>query len=732
MKNSIKNQLLTASIYLIFILFILSVISIPIFSQSQSRVEKNAVNLLLLIDSSGSMRQTDPQDIRKMAAQSIVSFLSEKDKVAVVEFDADARVLCDWKEAINKEDLFKIINKAGNQGAFTDFRVGLEKALDLTAKAEKERRTVILVLSDGLFEPNLASDAYAPYNLGYVRSALGKSGAEKKRIQSEYRKKILPVAKRKVESEQLPKFREQKVEIFTLAFSPNSDQMFLREMADYTNLNKPEVHNFYAEKATDLVEVFTNIASYWKNLIIAHQETGEIRSGVQKDIFLDEFLNDAFFVVFVEKSGIFQLEGEDGRSGKVMPETHPNLKIHSVGKQGIPGRWMYSFTQGDGRYLLLIVGENRLELDLHGLKSQYLYGELVEASIYVKVGGQNAISSISSDSIIETSLWFEGRSISTVQLERNRDNFDFEYTPQRPGNYQIRFKLLGRDRNGREILPRPSRDYEFRVMPNFFVTPERLDFGDLKKGKSKGLKFNVHSGMPSQISVKVRGNILYGSHNIDKKDKLPNIEETTFTIKSGEVLEKDVVLNIPKNGSWGDYEGEILFEPSQGQVYTIEFRVHIPSWREWVTKAAILFLILIIGILIYLGYIWGKLGTPHGVMRYLKTPAGVIKSDVSLSRIKRGRITNLINYKRHIVTIASKKADIILKDLPAGLRIQLRFYRFGGNYIRNSSLKASTHTILVVDPISQVTIKRRNSQYYRLRTDTKIEFEGYEVIFKHI
>lgn len=90
------------------------------------------LSVAFLLDASGSMRENDPEDLRKAAAQAVVALLAPEDEVAVLEFEAGARILsgrpdAPWLSAAQRMQIFEAVSTGGNRGGFTDFRVGLQQ-----------------------------------------------------------------------------------------------------------------------------------------------------------------------------------------------------------------------------------------------------------------------------------------------------------------------------------------------------------------------------------------------------------------------------------------------------------------------------------------------------------------------------------------------------------------------------------------------------------------------------
>jgi len=709
------------------VIFLISLVFVSISFSLRAETAYQPLSLVLLMDSSGSMKRTDPEGIRKLAAQAIITMLSPSDEVAIVEFSTDAKVLSDWKPSSEREELFSAISKVSEEGMFTDFRAGLESAKKLILKAPKGNRRVVLLLSDGILEPNPYSDRYAPYYIQYRLATMRKSKGEKLRIYREkFRSKLSPVAKRLINSDILPLLRENKVEIYTIGFSPEADRGFLRYLADETSRAHMESHCFYAREAGDLMDAFTDLLYYWGNMMKLYSEEGEVHPGRSRVIFIDEFLKDPLFLVLTEKKCEFSVQSENGVGEAPLEGTHPKLRIVPLLAKTPPGEWIYGFKSGSGRYKLMILGRSAIAMEVRGLEGRYLYGRPIEALVILKIGEKDARSFLGSSSKVIAEIASEVSEKRSLELREVKRGFKFKYTPQQSGLFRIKFTLFAKDKAGREILPRPSREYKVEVMPRFFVEPGYIDFGDLKRGRTRSTTVKIHFGLPERREIRVKGII-----KTKGEDKLPFIREFSFSIEPGQILQKEIYISAPKGGKWGDFEGEILFKAEDGESYGVGFHVHVPSKWEWLTKAFLFLILLIILALIFLSGIWGLKASPVGVLRPLKVPTGVIMTDIELSKVKKGILKRWLNWKKNVVTIGGR-GDVELGGIPGDMKAELIFHRFGGNYIRNASPKNSNCVITVINPDVGATIRRGSGESYRLSHGLKIIMGDYTLRYENI
>jgi len=105
------------------------------------------LHLAIVIDSSGSMTRSDPEDLRKTAAAFIVGRLGDDDRATVVDFDHAARVLADATS--DRKLLQKAIDAIDSDGG-TVIGSGLDAAfMSLSREPEEEIVRGVILLSDG-------------------------------------------------------------------------------------------------------------------------------------------------------------------------------------------------------------------------------------------------------------------------------------------------------------------------------------------------------------------------------------------------------------------------------------------------------------------------------------------------------------------------------------------------------------------------------------------------------
>lgn len=103
------------------------------------------LEIVFLIDESGSMSSSDPGRIRADVAIELTDNLGSTDKAAVIAFDDGTRLLTDFTS--DKDVIKEAINQVGDYGG-TDMYLGLERSFELF-EGEATTSRYIVLLTDG-------------------------------------------------------------------------------------------------------------------------------------------------------------------------------------------------------------------------------------------------------------------------------------------------------------------------------------------------------------------------------------------------------------------------------------------------------------------------------------------------------------------------------------------------------------------------------------------------------
>lgn len=110
---------------------------------------KTGIDIVFVVDSSGSMRSNDGSGIRKDAVKNFVDKLGKDDRAAVVDFDDSARIYQSFTS--DHQDLYSAVDKVDSSGG-TSLSAGMKVAINLFTENSYTRTDAykyIVFLTDG-------------------------------------------------------------------------------------------------------------------------------------------------------------------------------------------------------------------------------------------------------------------------------------------------------------------------------------------------------------------------------------------------------------------------------------------------------------------------------------------------------------------------------------------------------------------------------------------------------
>ncbi len=165
------------------------------------------LDAVVIMDSSGSMKNTDPRELRKPAAKLFITLLGEEDRLSVVSFSDNAypiTFLTPLNSERNKQRSLTATDRVSSKGIYTNIHAAIHKGISFLKKSKQQQRDPIIVLmSDGQMDV----------------------GDEQRSL--ELRQKIM--------DELVPELIAHKIKIYSIAFTEHSDQTLLQEIADATH-----------------------------------------------------------------------------------------------------------------------------------------------------------------------------------------------------------------------------------------------------------------------------------------------------------------------------------------------------------------------------------------------------------------------------------------------------------------------------------------------------------------
>lgn len=362
--------------------------------------EKPPLDTVVIMDSSGSMKLTDPKQLRKPAAKLFISLLGQEDRLSVVSFSSQAWPIT-FLTPLNTEKQIKqalaATDKISHKGALTNIHSALSKGLEfLQESGQLNREPIIILMSDGQMDVG---------------------DAEKSR---QLRTQII--------DDLIPQLIEHKIKVYSIAFTAASDQELLQKIAEATD-------GRYALAASDdvLHKVFSKIFEQTKepNMLPLHENMFIVDPSIQEVTIIANKASD--------KSQIY-LQGPSGdkfnatfKSEKIKWFVSSSFDMITINKPE-EGEWKILFSDDDNRaYIVADVKlRTRFELDSESdnpeliIKAWFEQNETTEANEKLLKNMTVTLEIEHPDSTIETLI---------VDTTNETGEFIVKYTPTMDGIY---------------------------------------------------------------------------------------------------------------------------------------------------------------------------------------------------------------------------------------------------------------------------------------------------------
>lgn len=327
-------------------------------------VESDKIDAVLLLDTSGSMLATDPQALRYEGAKLFINLLRPGDRVAVIAFDQNARIVSPFishDDEVATKNLDDTVGKLSASGIYTDLLSGVEAARDLIKENKRpDANAIILLLSDGKMDPDPAIGTAAFRSEQLLNSVL-------------------------------PDLKSKSIKVNTIYFSEQADQQLLSEIALASEgasafatsvdvIHKSFADLFLAVKKPQVVPLTgrgfsidedVTEATFYLNraenqeLILTSPSGKEIKSDTT-DFSIKWFEGQRFDVVTIEspEAGSWRVQGLASADGFATVLT--NLKLVSD--------WPNNVTAAEPNLLQVRLNEGDKPVELKEVSSNTRYG----------------------------------------------------------------------------------------------------------------------------------------------------------------------------------------------------------------------------------------------------------------------------------------------------------------------------------------------------------------------
>lgn len=302
------------------------VLSIPAFSPPSTALANGPEKLtvILLLDNSGSMKNSDPENLRFSGAQIMTGLLDPGDKFGMVLFSTQAKIITDGLEVAGKTSLAKlpILNEleSSKVDGYTDIKAALQKAAELlpTISSENEK-VVIVLLTDG--KPEIQT----PY--------------------PEY------------ESETLELAGTLDVPFMAIALTQSSQTPFLGELVHITNGNI-----MYAKDSSDLINAYLQVLGRIKDRTVVDGNILASTGSLEIAPSLAPYIDSATFIVAKSETLSVQILNPDGQQVSGNSLTYPRFTLVTSEN---PVGGVYTFRpQGMGKMQIWAILRSRLRAQI--------------------------------------------------------------------------------------------------------------------------------------------------------------------------------------------------------------------------------------------------------------------------------------------------------------------------------------------------------------------------------
>ncbi|GBD95807.1 von Willebrand factor type A domain protein [bacterium BMS3Abin06] len=371
--------------------------------------DKGNMDVVLVMDSSGSMKKTDPLSLRIPAAKLFISLIGENDRAGVISFSERSYPIIDLTPVDsenNKDKIFKAIEKISSNGLYTNLHDALNKGIDLLPQNQKaESNQIIILMSDGMMD-------------------VGDPDEDKKLVD-------------KIKNELTAILEDRGIRVYTIAFTEQSDRKLLEKISKQTG-------GFYnlALSDKDFHLIFTSIFESLKSPDMLPMT----RNGFLVDGSIEEL---TIVAAKGSEETRIQLNAPDSRSYSY-ENRPPEIKWFESNKfdmitvkKPVEGRWEILFSAGENNKAYIITNL-KLMTDFNRLYS--IFGDPIDVEVWLEKEG----STIKEPDVLEKiDMYIEltspdGKTLKLKPFDKGEGIFYRRIAPFSPGNYKLRIVADGK------------------------------------------------------------------------------------------------------------------------------------------------------------------------------------------------------------------------------------------------------------------------------------------------
>ena len=282
-------------------------------------IQSPALELVVALDTSGSMKQNDPHQLLPQAVRLLVTLVQPQDRLGLLTFEDGAALrlpVSPLTPAHNQQALAEL-KKLAPRGLYTDLYAALEEGLKAFPGEDRTPSRALILLTDGQMDINPQKGQSADFTARLIQ-------------------------------EVLPQYQERKIPIYAVAFTEQSDQKLLQQLADQTG-----GRFLLVQQAADLYLAFATIYEE-----LEHPQTAPV---IGDQFMIDASVQEATLIISRARPrtavALIDPQGKKISFKNVRPPIKwfatNNFDLITI-PQPKPGRWRLVGHQNRGNRVILV------------------------------------------------------------------------------------------------------------------------------------------------------------------------------------------------------------------------------------------------------------------------------------------------------------------------------------------------------------------------------------------
>ena len=394
--------------YCVFAITLLMAAALVLAPHRVCAVQRDSIDVVLVMDSSGSMKKTDPHSLRIPAAKLFISLLGRNDRAGVVSFSDSGYPIAYLTPIDSNEQRDRVlsaVDKISSNGLYTNLHDALSTGLEvLSGEGMSDRPRFIVLMSDGMMD-------------------VGDPDKDRELVD-------------KVEDNLAGMLKEQGIKVYAIAFTEQSDRQLLERISKRTG-------GFYnlARTDKDLHMIFTSIFESLKQ--------PEMLPMSENGFFIDKSVEEVTIVATKSSPAtMINLKSPDGQihtydAGITGTKwfVSDNFDMITVSNPA-EGRWEILFSTGKDNKAYIITNL-MLHADIDRLHSTF--GDPLELKIWLEKEGSVIVEQNVLDKIdIHVDLTSpDGKTTTLKPFSKGGGVYVRKITPFTPGNFKVSIVARG-------------------------------------------------------------------------------------------------------------------------------------------------------------------------------------------------------------------------------------------------------------------------------------------------